>query len=427
MTTGSPPWRTPWRYEAFASADQETVRLHNLALVLRQVYELGPRSRATIAAATGLNKGTVSRLVAELIDHGLLRETGMRPGAVGRPAQVLALDGAGLAGVGLGIDADSVAVAARDLAGRELGGARRAFDVGANSAEATLDVLIGMTRELFDAIDAAGAVVVGIGVSVPGLVDVGRGVVTTTPNLNATWRNLPLASWLRTALGEPAYPVQIENDANLSALAEYWEEPDAGARNVVHVSGFFGIGGAAIVDGRLMRGADGFSGEFGHMVLDVDGPRCGCGRAGCWEALAGLGAVLRRLYPDGLAPDGRVRNPEESIATIVDRARRGDEETLAVLADVGRWLGIGAANLVNIFNPDVLVFSGYFAELAPWLLDVSMSQLRDRVLAPALGGTRVRFSSLGAGAAVRGGAAVAIQELVSNPGRLIADGGKLNG
>ncbi|MEA2662142.1 MAG: hypothetical protein QOH08_1714 [Chloroflexota bacterium] len=408
LSEPSPAARLPGRHRA---ADQGAVRLNNLAVVLHQLSARPLLSRASIAATTGLNKATVSSLIAELIGSGLVREAGIRGGAVGRPGRTLELDGSGRAAIGLEIDVEYVAGLARDLAGRDIHSVTRLFDVAGQSPEATIGALVGVVEELTDRIRSGGADVAGIMIAVPGLVDMGHGLVMRAPNLTAGWRELPLAARMRAALGNPDYSVQIENDSNLSALAEYREGADARASQMVYVTGQFGVGGAVVIDGQLQRGALGFSGEVGHMVLDEAGPPCGCGRNGCWEAYVGLGALLRRVDP---AWDLTV-DPAEAVEEIVRRAESGDDDTLRALHEIGTWLGVGASILANIFNPEVLVLGGYFARIGPWVYDIAMNELRQRVLAPDLGGCRVTFSVLGFSAPLRGGTGLVTDRILSDP------------
>jgi predicted NBD/HSP70 family sugar kinase len=402
------------RSGAHRAADQGAVRLNNLSLVLRQLSAQPLQSRASIAATTGLNKATVSSLISELIDSQLVREVGIRAGAVGRPARTLELDGSRHAAIGLEIDVEYVAGLARDLAGRDLHSVTRLFDVAGQPPEATVTALVSLVEELQEHIRSTGATLSGIMVAVPGLVDMGHGLVMRAPNLNAGWREMPLAARLRSALGDPDFSVHIENDSNLSALAEYREGAEAHASEMVYVTGQFGVGGAVIFDGQLQRGALGFSGEVGHMVLDESGPPCGCGRSGCWEAYVGLGALLRRVDPTW----DLTLDPAESVEEILRRAHAGDETTLRALNEVGKWLGVGASILANIFNPEVLVLGGYFARIGPWVYEVAMRELRDHVLAPDLGGCRVTFSNLGFSAPLRGGTGLVTDRILSDPGSL---------
>jgi predicted NBD/HSP70 family sugar kinase len=394
------------------AADQATVRQNNLALVLRQLSAQPLQSRASIAATTGLNKATVSSLVAELIGSRMVREVGIRSGSVGRPSRTLELDGSGLAAIGLEMEVEYVAGLARDVAGRDIHSATRVFDVAGQPPDVTIAALVSLVHELQEHVRSTGAQVAGIMVAVPGLVDMGRGLIMRAPNLNAGWRDLPLAARLRAALGEPRFPVQIENDSNLSALAEYREGADAHANELVYVTGQFGVGGAVVVDGQLQRGALGFSGEVGHMVLDEAGPPCGCGRNGCWEAYVGLGALLRRVDPTA----DRAVDPREAVEQIARAAERGDDATRQALCEVGKWLGIGCSILVNVFNPEVLVLGGYFARIGPWVYEIAMKELAEHVLAPDLGGCRVSFSALGFTGPLRGGTGLVTERILADPG-----------
>jgi predicted NBD/HSP70 family sugar kinase len=402
--------RTPAR-----PADQAAVRRYNLSLVLRHLHDLGPRSRASIAAETGLNKATVSSLVAELVERRLVREVGAeRAGSVGRPALILELDGAGLGALGLEINVDYLATLATDLGGRVLHERRVPYDAIRNGPAASLDALAGLAADALAVVTAQGAMPAGVTVAVPGLVDVARGVVTFAPNLR--WHGVEVADHLRAALGDPAYPVTVDNDANLAALAEYRVGAEAGTADLVYLSGEVGVGGGVVVNGRLLRGAEGFSGEVGHMPVDPRGPECGCGRRGCWETLVGMTALLRLAAdPDDRAVHGAGLDPEERLAEVVRRADAGDGRTLEALDTVGRLLGFGASILVNLFNPRAIVLGGYFARVGRRILEATTVEVHQRAIAPNAGGCRVSLSTLGFSAAVRGGAGLAAEAVLSDP------------
>jgi predicted NBD/HSP70 family sugar kinase len=403
-----------WRRSA-RPADQATVRRSNLSLVLQHLHDLGPRSRATIAAQTGLNKATVSSLVAELQERGLVLEVGAeRAGAVGRPALILELDGSGVGAVGLEVNVDYLAALATDLAGRILYERRVAYDSLGEGPAASLDALARLAGEALAAIAAQRAVPAGVTVAVPGLVDVARGVVTFAPNLH--WHGVWVADHLRGALGNPPYPITVDNDANLSALAEYWVGAEAGTADLVYLTGEVGVGGGVIVDGRLLRGAEGFSGEVGHMPVDPRGPRCGCGRRGCWETLVGMTALLRLAAdPDDTAVHGAGLDPEDRLAEVLRRAEAGDRRTLDALDEIGRLLGFGASILVNLFNPRVIVLGGYFARVGRHVIGAATTELRLLAIAPNAGGCHVELSTLGFSAAVRGGAGLAVEAVLADP------------
>ncbi|MGW0801902.1 ROK family protein [Nonomuraea sp. NPDC002799] len=387
-------------------ADFADVRATNLAVVLRFVREHAPCSRADIAASTGLNKATVSSLVADLIDRRLVRETGLTENRVGRPATMLVLDGSPYAAIGVEINIDHVSAVATDLAGERLLTWRRAFSGGdpVNQGVAGVGAIV---RRVVNRMAREERQVLGLAVAVPGLVDV-QGVVRIAPTLG--WHDADIGGHLAKALRDPGFPIQVDNDANLAALAEQRFGAHAGASDLVYLTGEMGVGAGIILDGRLRRGGLGYSGEIGHVQLDPDGPECHCGRHGCLEAMAGIGAVL-----------GKDPSPAEiqvEVEEAVRLARAGDAGTLAAIESAGRSLGKGVSILANLLNPEVVVLGGYYVALAPWLLPEVQRELSHRVLAVGAGGCQVVASTLGHDAAALGGAARVLDSV---------DSGKLPG
>jgi predicted NBD/HSP70 family sugar kinase len=393
--------------------DQAAVRRSNLGLVLRHLRDAGPRSRARIAQETGLNKATVSSLVAELVARGLVSEGAVhRAGSVGRPGQTLHLDGRSVCGIGVEFNVDYAAALVLDLRSEVLVEHRIALDVPALGPERTFDAVAGLVRRAQAAAVARGATPVGLTVAVPGLVDGVAGVVTLAPNIG--WRDVPARQLLRDRLPDVS-PVHIDNDANLSAIGEWALGAEARSSDLVYLTGEVGVGAGVIVAGSLLRGASGQSGEVGHMPLAGQDHLCGCGRRGCWEAVVGLGALLRAAADEG----DPVRDPgidlETRLAEIERRADARDPRTLAALQEIGTLLGTGAAVLINVFNPRVVVLGGYFAVLGRFLLEPLTAELRARVFGPDLAGARVVLSTLGFTAAVRGGAHVALESVFDDP------------
>src|SRR5688500_16944026 len=396
-----------------APADQAAVRRSNLGLVLQHLRDAGSRSRARIAQETGLNKATVSSLVAELADRGLI-STGEvdRAGTVGRPGLTVHLDGRGVCGIGVELNVDYAATLVLDLLGDVLFEHRIALDVPELGPERTLDAVVGLVGEALAVAAARDAVPAGITLAVPGLVRSADGVVIYAPNIG--WHDVPVLEGLRARM-DLACPIRVENDANLSAIAEWAMGSEARTPDLVYLTGEVGVGGGVIVAGQLLRGAGGLSGEVGHMSLGDPGRVCGCGRSGCWETVVGLAALLR----EAADPDDPVRDPardlETRLAEIERRAADGDVRTLAALSRIGTALGTGAAVLINVFNPAVLVLGGYFAVVGRWLMAPLTAELEARVFGPGLAGARVVLSTLGFTAAVRGGAHVALESVFDDP------------
>ncbi|MFF3445057.1 ROK family protein [Streptosporangium sp. NPDC002721] len=392
------------------------MRQTNLSLILRHLRDHASQSRADIAEATGLHRATVSNLVSQLIDRRLVREIDTEHvGAIGRPRRPLALHGTHVGALGLEINVDHISVHGSDLGGRVLVEHRTGFDAMAGGPDRALRVLGGMALEAVEEMRRAEAVPAGIGVAVPGLVDVAHGVVTFAPNLG--WRDLPLAARLSAALGPWSVPVSVGNDANLAAVAEHTSGVAAGTPHLVYLTGDVGVGGGIFVDGRPLRGADGFSGEVGHLPVDPGGARCGCGRHGCWETKVGLAALVRTAMPEqaGQPADLPVSGPEEHATRIATGLAAGDRRMTDAVAQIGRWLGLGGSILANLFNPRVIVVGGYFATLAEWLLPHAQAELERLVVAGSASRCRFVASDLGFGAASRGAASMVVNRLLDHP------------
>ena len=266
------------------SADQLTLRRTNLGLVLRRLRDHGPRSRATLAAELGLTRTAVSTLVADLAERGLVRTGDVERGAVGRPGTSVELDGHAVAGLGAEVNVNHVSTMALDLTGEVVSEHKLALDARAVSAEEVLDRLAELVRKTLADLAHRDIVPVGLTVGVAGLVDRERDVLTHGPNLG--WHDVPVGDLLLTRLGD-TYPITVENEGNLAALAEA-TPGDPARQDVLVIFGEVGVGGGIVAEGRLLRGRQGYAGEFGHMIVEPQGRRCGCGRVGCWETVVGL-------------------------------------------------------------------------------------------------------------------------------------------
>ncbi|OIJ95676.1 ROK family transcriptional regulator [Streptomyces colonosanans] len=331
---------------------QQGMRRRNLARVMHTVNAEGPLSRAAVASRIGLTRAAVSTLVDELIRSGLLEELGPeRPGRVGRPGSSLAVSGRGPAGIGAEIGVDHLAVCAVDLRGTVRA---RVVRHGTNRGRPPQPVLAELTALVAQVVAEAereGLWPAGLAVAVPGLVARDTRTVVRAPNLD--WHEVDLGALLPADL-----PPTVDNEANFGSLAELWLGDDT-PLDFLHVSAEIGIGGAVVVDGRLLRGTRGFAGELGHVPVHPEGPECACGGRGCLEQYAGEEAVLRAA---GLTPG------ENRVEVLAERAAQGDKEVHRALRDAGTALGIALTGAVNLLDPQAVVLGGALAALAPWLL-----------------------------------------------------------
>jgi predicted NBD/HSP70 family sugar kinase len=387
------------------------VRRHNLAILLDLLHARGPMRRAELTDLTGLNRSTVAALVGELAGLGAVCEeppgddaapTGAgRPSLVVRPrperVQVLAAD------VGVG----HVSVALVGLGGAVM--ARRDARVRDSTPEAVAERLRTSCLELVDGPAAdTGPAVVGIGISVSGVVRVQDGNVRFAPNLR--WRDAPLAELVSTGLaGGPlaGLPVLVGNDGDLGCLAEHVRGVARAVDDVVFVEGEVGVGGGLVVGGRPLVGAGGYAGELGHMKVRRGGARCRCGSLGCWETEIGAEAIAAAL---GLPADVGREVLVERLATM----RRTDDATDA-LDDVARFLGMGLANIVNLLNPRLIVLGGLLRDLYPVVVEQVGQAMGQAALAAPAEQARVAVAGLGEDAVLIGAAELVWQSVLADP------------
>ena len=394
--------------------DQLAVRHANLTRTLRHIRTNGPRSRAAIAAATGLHKTTVSSLVEELLTRRLVRELGMdHSGAAGRPGRGIALS-PHIGAIGIEINVDYLAVHGSDLAGRTVYEQRTGFACAGRDVERCLDDIAEAARRALAHLAERGVTPIGVTAAVPGLIDVTRGVVVLAPNLG--WHEVPIVDRLSHSLPRRLW-IGVDNDANLAALAEHGSGVAAGTDDLIYLTGEVGVGAGVILGGRLLRGADGFCGEIGHMTVDPGGDVCGCGRTGCWETKVGLAALVRRVTPDAAygLERGPLPDPQDRVAEVARRLAAGDRAARHAVTDVGTWLGFGSAILVNLFNPRAIVLGGYLAALAEHIIPAAQAALACRAVANPAARCHFVASRLGFTAAARGAAGVVLDRVIEHP------------
>ena len=390
---------------ALSAASQDEVRRNNLARSLRRLHVGGPASRSDLVAFTGLNRSTVGVLVAELADAGLVVEQAGAAGSVGRPSLVVAPVATSAVAIAFDVRVERLVGAVVGFGGQVLAREERVHRRTGFKPTTGVKRIVSMARSLAAGLPD-GSRWIGTGVGVPGIVDLSDGLVRFAPNLG--WVDVPLgdlvSAALRVEFGEAPGTI-IGNDADLGAVAEHVRGVAAGSRNVIYLSGEVGVGGGIVLDGRLMAGAGGYGGEVGHMVVNPLGEVCRCGSRGCWETVIGHDAIVRAA---GL--------PTESteVIDVVRAAERGDSLAQQALADAGKWLGTGIGNLVNIFNPEVIVLGGHLADLLPQVNGV----LFDRVghsIRPSREQVTVVGPGLGRDSTLIGAAEGVFESLLTDP------------
>jgi predicted NBD/HSP70 family sugar kinase len=380
---------------------------------MRSLAEGGPRPRAKLANDTGLTKATVSSLVTELSDRGLVMEGNIDRGGLGRPGRTVELDPTWVRFLGIEVQVDYIAGIVVDLRGRVLCRRRIARSMSELGPARALGVVADVARKLVEEADCSVEQLESLHIALPGLVDARAGMLSFAPNLH--WRDVDIVHTLMGRLQWANTRITVDNDANMGAMAHYAVGQVAGASNLLYLAGAVGVGAGMIVDGHIVRGADGFAGEVGHMTIGAPDRLCGCGRRGCWETEVGLGGLLDLVaeVPAGAQPTRGDLGAQ--LVRVVQRAENGEQVVLDALARQARWLGIGVALLANVLNPDTIVLGGHYPALRRYLEEPVLAELRARVLAGPAAMCRLEFSELGLEAASLGAAHAGIEQLIADP------------
>lgn len=386
-----------------AGPSQEEVRRHNLGALLRYVHVHGATSRAELTTALGLNRSTIGALTADLAAAGLVSEGAPKEtGRAGRPSLVVQPESRVYA-VAFSIEVDRLRAARIGLGGEVLDRREAARPAGLSAVE-TAPLLATLAKEMRGSVPDD-AVCVGGGVAVCGMVRREDGMVRLSPHTG--WMDEPLGEALSTELGA-GRRVTVGNVADLSALAEHTRGVAVGCDNVIYLYGDVGVGAGIIAGGRRITGHGGYGGEVGHMVVHPGGHPCGCGSRGCWETEIGEHALLRAAGRDRISG-------QEAVLAVVDPAARGDATAQSAVRQVGDWLGFGVANLVNIFNPEMVIFGGTLRDLYLAAAAQVRSRLNSMALAACREHVRLRTPTLGEDAALIGAAELAFDRLLADP------------
>lgn len=375
-----------------AAPSQEEVRRQNLGALLRHLHRHGAMSRAELTAKLGLNRSTIGALTADLAAASLVTEeagrpvaAGTRSGRAGRPSLVVTPRPDAAFAYAVSVETDRVRAARVGLGGvlldrREAPRDPEADDPAAVAARFVAGIRTAASRDVR---------CIGAGLAVAG--DTGAGAAG-----DAVAGVLPAGT-----------PVVTGTISDLAALAEHARGAAAGCDNVIYLYGAAGVAAGIIVDGRRMAGAGGAAGAVGHMVVNPDGHACTCGARGCWQTEVGEQALLR-------AAGRSTAGGREAVRAVMDAADRGDGRARDAVRQVGDWLGLGVGNLVNIFNPEMVIFGEALRDV--YL--AAAATVRSRLNSVALTGhtqPRLRTPALGEDAPMIGAAELAFESLLADP------------
>lgn len=398
------------------TADQVYVRKVNTAILLNLLRLEAPLSRAELAKQTGLNRSTVSSIIAELLEVRLVRETELQKDKVGRPGMSLELNPAAGCVVGVEVGVRHVTVILADFVMSPVWKETTLID-SASDQEAALTQFERLIDKALLEAEKNNQRCFGIGVGLPGLVDVTKGELKFAPNLN--WRDVALkAKWSE----KYGLPVFVENEANAAALGEYYYGAAMGVKDFLYLSAGVGLGGGIVLDGHLFRGSGGYAGEIGHMTIDPHGKLCSCGKRGCWETFVSPRAIeqqVNELIGQGsesiLREMQNVSSGALQFEQIIKAARRGDVIAKEAVNQAAWYLGIGVSNLVNVFNPQLIILGGALRSASDLLRPVVEKVVADNSLKQPLEILNIQDSVHALNAGAIGAASLVLDDMMRGP------------
>lgn len=381
------------------------IRQLNISRIFHALREHPGSSQRELGAITGIDKATISAVVGQLGNRGLVeRRTKRNEGRVGRPEIAIRISEEAGIFIGTRLEPTTIRAIATTLDARVL---RTAQCAGSTDVAEATDRLRELVHALLDACGRPPKDVRGLGVGVPGLMDK-HGNLTLAPNLG--WRNVPIREELERAF---AFPVYVDNDTKAAALAEKLFGACRDTRHFIFITGHAGVGGGLYLDGLLYRGTNGYAGELGHMKIVSGGRQCSCGARGCLEAYVSEVSILQRLAEAGIHLD--------DVWQVAERAEARDRVVMDVLEGTGSYLGLAIANLMNLMNPELVVLGGNLAVVAPYTLPAAKRAWLENTLPDVETGTDVIISPLGAESVPMGSIALAMEGFLSLPVWLAAD------
>ena len=391
------------------TGNNKFLKAYNEAGILDLIRTGKAQSRADLSKATGLSPTATGAIVSALIEKGYIHEIGTGESKGGRKPVMLKLKPDSYYSIGLDVDIDSISFILTDITGRVVYDGTAALV--SPTPEAAVSAASACIREIMESQSIDMDRLLGIGISVPGMVDASTHSVLLAPNLG--WEDVDLGSMLKAKLGLPVY---IENEAMASAICENWIGACQESSNFVCVNIKSGIGAGIFTGGILYRGTGGSAGEVGHIVVDEKGPRCGCGNYGCLETIASTGRIVeraRRMVRQGVVSNLNEIADVDSISLnhIVESARAGDEASRGLLNEAARYLGIALSSLVNTLNPSKIVLGKDFVKYGDLVMEMLRSVIDCKALKRPAANVEITVSEIGERASTLGAAIIPLKIL----------------
>ncbi len=390
------------------------IRRVNRSTILRRIYLERSVSRQELSQLTGLSSATVTNVVAELLQEGIVVEAGVEESQGGRPRSILIIDPTYGYFLGVEIGETLTRIELFDLTLRKLGAAAYPLALDESEPEQVVEHIHAGVKALLAESGVTIEKVIGVGVGVGGVVELTDPVSVYLPSWG--WRNVLLGALLQQRLGMPIY---LDNAVKAMAQAESLFGAGQGIEHLAVVLIGTGIGAGIIAHGSIYRGAINSAGEWGHTCLELDGRLCRCGSHGCLEAYAGAPGIIERLRE--VEPQSRLlqsNNQHSALAAIVDAAQQGEPAAIRLLKDTAHYLGAGIANLINLFNPQLILLGGWAGlQIGEYILP-ELRQFAERyALRQPFSVTRIDLCQLGQDAVPMGAATLGLEQFLTTAGR----------
>ncbi|HZG71664.1 MAG TPA: ROK family protein [Chondromyces sp.] len=383
------------------TGDQNLVKQINKSIVFTYIVEKGPVSRAQISKDTKLNKATVSTMVSELINDSFIYEIGAGQSSGGRKPVLLYFNNHAGYSIGIDLGVNYLLGVLTDLSGNII----EETNISLKNIEYdyVLDTLFDMIQSLINKAPKSPYGIIGIGIGVPGMIDKDE-TILLAPNLK--WKHISLKQAIEERFN---IPTKIENEANAGSFGEQLYGAGKAISNLVYLSIGIGIGGGIIINNTLYTGASGISGEVGHFSIETNGKKCPCGNNGCWELYSSENALLKEIE----SVNALNEIEELTIDTILNEARNGNRKVLQALNNIGEYIGVGLTNIINTFNPEIIIIGNRMARFENWLTNPIDRVLTERLSTYHKSKTTVRFSALGIYASALGASSFAISKFLN--------------
>lgn len=386
--------------------NRDLIRAINRSAVLNTIKNFGPISRTDIARRTGLSAATITGITTDLIEDSLVFEKEQGDSSGGRRPILLALNPRGGFVVGLKLTEENVTAALTDLEATVI--AKQTILIEDISLDMVIDSIVEIVEKLEHQASIEQQNLFGVGIGLAGIIDADRGVLRYSPIFG--WHDVPLVDLLQSRLKVPIF---IDNDVNTFTLTERWFGKGQGVDNFLTVTVGRGIGMGIVVNGQLYQGVKGGAGEFGHTVINPEGPMCDCGKRGCLETYASDPALVRAAKTS--FENGKMKKAVNSINELQALAEEGDPGAENVYAKAGETLGRGIANLINVFNPELIIIGGEGVGAGDLLFKPLCDAVENYVMPGLADDTEIKIELWNDDAWARGAAGLVLRELFESP------------